>query len=121
MVFCVGESLTLPLAVEVVVTVLVLLPVVAVIVSEVAFVIDQFSVTLWPAVMVLALAEKVSVGDAGGGVPPPPPEPPDPPDPPELPLPLPLLPEPLHAMRAKRKKRVAKVTRTRWAVFISYP
>src|SRR6266567_3324495 len=53
-VVCVGESATLPAACELVVTVRVEAPAVAVIVTDVAFVACQFNVTLCPALMELA-------------------------------------------------------------------
>jgi hypothetical protein len=61
-VVCVGESLTLPDAWDVEVSVRVELPAVAVIVSAVAFIICQLSVTLCPALIELTLAEKIRVG-----------------------------------------------------------
>lgn len=65
---CVGESLTLPEACELVDTVRTLEPAVAVMVTEVAFDDCQLSVTLCPLVIVLALAVKVTVGVDGGVV-----------------------------------------------------
>ena len=59
---CVGESLTLPEASEVPVKVRVEVPAVAVMVTAVAFVVCQLRVTLCPALIELALAEKMRVG-----------------------------------------------------------
>jgi len=61
-----GESLTLPEAWDVEVSVRVALPAVAVIVTAVAFVDCQLRVTLCPALIELALAEKMRVGAALG-------------------------------------------------------
>ena len=66
-VFWVGESLTLPEACGLVLNVRVDDPAVAVIVTPVAFVLCQFSVTLCPEVMEVGLALSVTVGDAGVG------------------------------------------------------
>jgi hypothetical protein len=70
----VGASVTLKLACELVITVRVVLPAVAVIVTEVAFVDCHVNVTLCPEVIVTVFAENTIVGFAGGGgvVPPPP-------------------------------------------------
>jgi len=65
-VVCVGESLTLPEAWDVEVSVRVALPAVAVIVTAAAFVVCQLRVTLCPALIELALAEKMRVGAALG-------------------------------------------------------
>jgi hypothetical protein len=69
-VVAVGESVTLPVALEVVVTVRDDDPAVAEIVTEVAFALCQFSVTLCPELIARGLAARVTVGLAGGGVPP---------------------------------------------------
>jgi hypothetical protein len=66
-VFSVGESLTLPDAFELVVTVRVVVPAVAVIVKESAFDDCHFRVTLWPEVMDLESADNDTVGTVGGG------------------------------------------------------
>lgn len=65
-VVCVGESFTLPEALDVEVTVLVALPAVAVIVTAVAFVACQLRATLCPALIELTLAEKMRVGSVVG-------------------------------------------------------
>lgn len=62
MVVLLGESVMLPDACELVVTVRVEDPAVAVIVTDVAFTVCQFKVTLLPASIDAALAEKISVG-----------------------------------------------------------
>jgi hypothetical protein len=58
----VGESLTVPDASELVVTVRVLVPAVAVTVTELAFDDCQLKVTLWPDVMEFELADSDTVG-----------------------------------------------------------
>ncbi|HET9304596.1 MAG TPA: hypothetical protein VFO46_01085 [Candidatus Sulfotelmatobacter sp.] len=65
---CAGESFTLPEAWDVPESVRVALPAVAVIVTAVAFVVCQLRVTLCPALIELALAEKMRVGAALGAV-----------------------------------------------------
>ena len=64
--FCVGESFTCPDSWELVSSVRVDDPAVAVIVIEVALLICQFSVMLCPSLIDVALAEKTSVGAADG-------------------------------------------------------
>jgi hypothetical protein len=61
-VVCAGESFTVPEACGVEATVRVELPAVAVTVTEVALVVCQLSVTLCPALIEFAFAEKTSVG-----------------------------------------------------------
>lgn len=63
-VVCAGESFTLPEAWDVPGSVRVELPAVAVIVTEVAFVVCQLRVTLCPALIEFTLAEKMRVGAA---------------------------------------------------------
>jgi hypothetical protein len=72
----VGESFTFPEACELVVTVREVESEVAVMVTDVAFVVCQVNVTLCPAVIAFVLAEKINVGVAevlgsGAGDPPP--------------------------------------------------
>lgn len=62
MVVVVGESVTLPEGCELVVTVRVDEPAVAVIVTEVALAVCQFSVTVWPASIAPELAENTRLG-----------------------------------------------------------
>jgi len=66
-VVAVGESLTLPAGLELVFTVRDDDPAVAVIVTEVAFALCQFSVVLCPELIDMGLAARVMVGSAGGG------------------------------------------------------
>lgn len=72
---CVGESETLPKACELFVTVRVVPPAAAVMVTEEAFVVCHDSVTLCPLLMEVLLAENVSVGEPDFWLPPSPPEP----------------------------------------------
>jgi hypothetical protein len=96
----VGESLTLPDACELVVTVREPEPVEAVIVTDVAFVVCQFKVTLCPAVIAVAFAEKARVG---------------------IPEPLPGLEAPAQAQRAKSaRSMIPKETRRSDSWFISF-
>lgn len=62
MVVCVGESFTVPDACEVEVSVRAAEPAVAVIVTALALVLCQFSVTLCPALIEFVLAENTRVG-----------------------------------------------------------
>ena len=64
----VGESLMLPAACELVVTVRVLAPAVAVIVTESAFDDCQLRVTLWPDVMDFEFADSDTVGVNGAAL-----------------------------------------------------
>ena len=61
-VVCVGESVMVPEAFELVVRVRVEEPAAPVIVTDVAFVVCQVSVTLCPSAIDLALADSVTVG-----------------------------------------------------------
>jgi hypothetical protein len=63
-VVCVGESCALPDVCEPLTTVRLEEPADAVMVTEVALKACQFSVTLWPLLIVVVLAEKVMVGAA---------------------------------------------------------
>lgn len=67
MVVCVGESVTVPDAWALVVTVRVEDPAAAVIVTDVAFVLCQLSVTLCPVSIDAGLTTRLMVGFAGGG------------------------------------------------------
>lgn len=63
-VVCVGESVMVPEAFELVVRVRIEPPAPPVIVTDVALDVCQFNVTLWPSVIDLALADSVTVGAA---------------------------------------------------------
>ena len=59
---CVGESITLPPACELVATLRVVEPAVAVIVTDMAFVLCQLKVTLCPEIIEVGLADNAIVG-----------------------------------------------------------
>jgi hypothetical protein len=63
-VVCVGESCALPDVCELLTTVRLEEPPDAVMITDVALKACQFSVTLWPLLIVVVLAEKVMVGAA---------------------------------------------------------
>lgn len=66
---CVGESATLPAACELFVTVRVVPPAAAVIVTDEALVVCHDSVTLCPLLMLVLLAENVRLGEPDPGFP----------------------------------------------------
>lgn len=93
---CVGESATLPDACELLVTVRVVPPAVAVIVTDEALVVCHDSVTLCPLLMLVLLAENVRLGE------------------PDPWFPIPCDPQPMKVVRAKsavitkQKKRMQR-------------